>query len=212
MITFDTLLEIFTYYGCDKGISGKYPHHYHTVYEPAFEPYRDEPINILEVGIWEGRSHQSWIAYFPNAQVYGIDIFTRVKEKDCRVLNHERMHHLNASSTKPKLGNKVKNAFGENIQFDIIIDDGLHSPLANKLTFQQLYPFLKEGGSYFIEDVWFLENMTQEAWDSPWMKDNPKVYNMENHNALMSVLPNYIEHDNRELSGILDSFIMEIKK
>ena len=46
------------------------------------------------------------------------------------------------------LPNIIKNAWGKHIKFDFIIDDGAHYPEANRLTFENCYPFLKKNGTY----------------------------------------------------------------
>ena len=30
---------------------------------------------VLEIGVETGRSHRLWLEYFPNARIYGYDIF-----------------------------------------------------------------------------------------------------------------------------------------
>ena len=37
--------------------------------------------------------------------------------------------------------------------FDIVVDDGSHQPKHIITTFEALYPFLKDEGHYFVEDV-----------------------------------------------------------
>jgi len=206
------LLEIFDKNGCDKGTTGQYAHLYHTVYEPAFEPFRNDPINILEVGIWKGTSHQSWVDYFPNAQVYGIDVFTRMKESDVPVLQHERVHHLKADSTSYALPMLVEQAFGKDIQFDFIIDDGLHTPEANAMTFKHLIRFLKPTGRFFIEDVWALDKLTTEESKHPWIQ-KPE-YSILEYNKFIAALEGYAvkRHDLRKISKITNSYIFEVRK
>jgi tRNA G46 methylase TrmB len=69
------LLKIFDKHDCDKG-SRK--HFYNEVYEPHFEKVRNDPINILEIGVFLGESTAAFHEYFPNANIYGIDIFGNV--------------------------------------------------------------------------------------------------------------------------------------
>ena len=200
------LEEIFKKYNCDK-----LRHHYHKVYEKDFASLRNENINILEVGIWKGTSHSTWHEYFPNAQIYGIDIFSRMKPEDVKILSEERVHWLKADTTHKETYDIVKE-WG--VQFDIIIDDGRHTPEANANTFINLIDFLKEDGSYYIEDVWPLDIMTEKEWNHRWIKSNRSRYNMENWNIMEKSLQNYkVERiDLRASSNILDSYILKIKK
>ena len=55
-------------------------HHYvQELYEPEFQPFQDKEINFLEIGVLMGESMKLWSKYFPNVNLYGIDIFTRIE-------------------------------------------------------------------------------------------------------------------------------------
>ena len=202
--------DIFKKNGSDKGVTGKYPHHYHTVYESVFESRRNEPIKILEVGIWKGTSHQSWLDYFPNAEVYGIDIFTRVQPEDVPALQDDRCHYIKADSTDPRIQGHIEAAWGKDITFDFIIDDGLHTPSANKKTFENLWEYTAKGGSFLIEDVWPINKMTFDEARNPWLQK--AVYSPVFYDMFLEALPEgYVEYDCRYTSGVPDSYIIEIK-
>lgn len=206
------LYSIFSKYGCDKGAK----HRYDQVYGPEFEALRNEPIKILEVGIFRGESMRAWLEFFPNATVYGIDIFTRVEAKDLDVLNHERVKWLKADSTKAIVRTLIDAEWGE-VEFDIIIDDGLHTPLGNADTFTNLFPYIKDGGSFYVEDVWPLDIMTQVEMNHPWIKKYPERYNMTDWEVFEKAInkQNYSSikrFDNRIVSGQGDSYIIKVKK
>ena len=82
--------KLFDKYECDKG----WKHEYEKVYEPDFEALKEQPINILDIGIWKGASMEAWLDYFPNATVYGIDIFTRVTPEEVPALSKHRTKWL----------------------------------------------------------------------------------------------------------------------
>jgi len=187
----ETLLDIFNKHGCDKGTEGRIAHHYYRAYEKDFEAVRNDPIKILEVGIYKGLSHTCWLEYFPNAEVYGIDIFDRVKPFHIPVLRNPRMHYINHDSRDPDLPLAIKEAWGEDIKFDFIIDDGLHTPDANRKTFLNLIDFKKENGVYFIEDVFPLHKLTEREWKFTWLKRLPDEYNEQKYRRFMSVLKKY---------------------
>merc|ERR1711965_531988 len=54
-------------------------HHYGTAYHSIFGSIRNAVTSILEIGIGEDTapSVQAWATYFPNAQVFPVDIKTR---------------------------------------------------------------------------------------------------------------------------------------
>lgn len=203
------LRKIFKKNKCDKGSK----HSYELVYEKDFELIKNEKINILEVGIFKGESTASWIEYFPNATVYGIDIFKRVKEADIEILSHPRVKHLKADSIQSKIVSIIKTNWPD-IKFDIIIDDGLHTPLANKETFLNLIDFLKINGVFYIEDVWPLNEMTDKEMNNPWILKHPQDYTKENMNKFLDSIKGYnLEiFDNRKISKEPDSVIYKITK
>lgn len=202
--------QIFLKNGCDK-----YAHHYYKEYAKEFEPIREEEINILEVGIWKGTSHQSWVDYFPNANVYGIDIFSRVEPKDVSILQHDRVHWVKGDSTSKDIVTKVKEEFGD-IKFDYIIDDGLHTPKANMDTVNNLWNFLIEGGVFYVEDVWPIGKMTESEMRHPWIQKHPDRYNIEDWDKFESSIKDLnvskkVEIDFRNVSTP-DSVIIKLVK
>ena len=202
------LKELFNKYGCDKAKK----HHYHTVYQPEFEPLQNKSINILEVGVFKGESVAAWLDFFPNATVYGLDIFGRVQAGDVPILQHPRVKWLKGDSTHPSVSGAIQKAWPD-VQFDIIIDDGLHRPEANALTFINLFPFIKSTGSYYVEDVWPLDIANQEELQHWWLQKNQEIYNMLKMNIFLNQIQNEkVERfDLRKLSGHGDSYIIKVQ-
>ncbi len=120
----------------DKGTIHSYIDGY---YEPMFEPYRNIPIKLLEIGINEGHSMLMWAEYFANVKLTGVDIVDR----GFRLSGHDVVY---GDATDPSL-------FDGMDDFDIIIDDGSHSIVDQLKTFEILFPKLKPNGLYVIEDV-----------------------------------------------------------
>lgn len=178
-----TLRELFDQYDCDKGTK---KHRYDRCYEIYMEEHRQDTINILEIGCFRGESTRAWFDYFPNANIYTIDIFARVDTSSIDILNEDRVYWLKADSMNASLPSKMRKEWGD-IEFDFIIDDGAHFPQANRLTFEHCFQFLKEGGSYFIEDVWMLDKMGGH----PWVDNRPQLYNMPDHVRFMTTVEKY---------------------
>lgn len=206
------LREIFDRNNCDKGTIGRTAHHYYKVYDKEFESFREEPIHILEIGIWKGTSHQSWLEYFPNAQVYGIDTFDRVLPKDVPVLKDERMHWIKHNSTRSSVKTAIKREWGDDIAFDVIIDDGDHAPVSNAKTLGNIIEFLKPGGAYYIEDVYPLHIMSNEELFHPYLQRKKETYNMNNMNTLLKAIVPYNpeQFDLRKETDNPDSFIYKL--
>lgn len=202
------LKELFNKYGCDKAKK----HHYHTVYQPEFESLQNESINILEIGVFKGESASAWIDFFPNATVYGLDIFVRVSAEDIPILQHPRVKWLKGDSTHPSVSGAIQKAWPD-VQFDIIIDDGLHTPEANAQTFKNLFPFVKSTGSYYVEDVWPLDIASQKDLQHYWLQKSPDIYNMLKMNMFLNEIDDkQVERfDLRKLSGQGDSYIIKVQ-
>jgi len=201
------LEQLFNKYGCDK--SSK--HKYHLAYEPEFEQYKDEPINILEVGVFKGDSMRAWLDYFPNATLYGIDIFKRVNAADIDVLQHERVKWLKADSTNFAVREQIKKEWPR-IRFDIIIDDGLHTPDANAKTLINLFPLLKQNGRYYVEDVFPLDIMTTKEMNHPWIRQRQDKYNMLEMTKFLNAVgdKSVRKFDLRKQTGEPDSYIYKV--
>lgn len=120
-------------------------HDYLKRYNFHFYPIREKVKKILEIGVDKGESLYMWEEYFPNAEIHGLDI-----NKECEKFNKGRVKiHIGDQSNKNFL-----NDLGEkNNFFDIIIDDGSHIHDHIIKSFTSLYPFLKNGGYYVVEDV-----------------------------------------------------------
>lgn len=145
-----SLRQCFDHHGCDRGAW----HSYERVYEPIFEPIRNEPLSILEIGIWRGAGIWAWLEYFPNAHVFGIDDFRRVPPAHIQVLKHERVSYYRADSTTLEWRMDDPPPAWLVGPFDLIFDDGDHRADAQRETFENFHSALADGGRYFIEDVW----------------------------------------------------------
>lgn len=194
--------------GCDKAKK----HKYHTVYEPDFELLRYQEINILEVGVFHGHSVQAWLEYFPNAKIYGLDVFTRVDASQINVLNQDRVQWLKADSTAYGTADKIRKKWGQ-IEFDIIIDDGLHTPEANAKTLNNLWEFLKPGGSYYVEDAWPLDIMTVNEMQHDWIVNRFERYNLMEMQKFLNAIQDkkVTRYDLRKISGKPDSYIFKLQ-
>lgn len=136
-------------YGTDKSTTGTRElsaKAYTIAYDKYLEPVRHEPIVMLEIGIWKGASLRMWEEFLPNARLFAIDI-----DPACRV--HE------TTRTKVFIGDQTDTVFlarvVENVglPFDCIIDDGGHRMQHHQVSLRALWPHLKEGGWYAIEDL-----------------------------------------------------------
>jgi len=139
----DPLTELADKYDTDKGNKGAWSHQFTPFYHKHLNKRRPNTKKLLEVGIQEFRSHRMWQEYFPGAKIYGMDC-SKLESKDgieVFVGDQANRKHLDAMMQK----------FGGS--WDIIIDDGGHTMKQQQVTFACLFPFLRNGGVFVIEDL-----------------------------------------------------------
>jgi hypothetical protein len=120
-------------------------HGFTELYEQIFFPMKDSPIRIFEIGILDGGSLILWRDYFPNAEIYGIDVVDKTN------LNSERIKAFVANqASRDQLDAFIEKYGGD---FDIILDDGGHKMDQQQISFGHLFKYVIPGGYYIIEDV-----------------------------------------------------------
>ena len=137
------LPSILTLFGSDKQRPGQ--HSYGATYQALFSGLRYRRLKILEIGVQNGDSLLAWRAFFPRAVTVGIDL------NDQRALSIGRRTrvYLGVQGSAADLRH-ICNAEGP---FDIVIDDGSHYSRHQLFTFQKVFPHVRNGGLYVIEDV-----------------------------------------------------------
>jgi len=134
-------------YGTDKVGEHFYTGHYQT----HFKKFRSKKINLLEIGVGGmknplqgGESLRMWKKFFPLAKIFSIDIYDKsaLQEKNIKIFK----------------GNQVDKDFLEDVcneigEIDIVIDDGSHMNEHVIESFKILFPKLKDGGIYVVEDT-----------------------------------------------------------
>lgn len=138
-----SLSEMCEKYPTDKCLSG---HNFIEIYDKLFSPMRDSMERFFEIGILNGVSHLMWNEYFPNAQIFGIDIRDySEKSKGSGIITHV------ADQSNRKDLQVFIDKYGTD--FDVILDDGGHAMDHQQISFGFLFEHLKPGGYYIIEDV-----------------------------------------------------------
>ena len=129
----------------------KYSHGYLRHYSTHFRSCRRRAKTVIEIGIGGygdaakgGNSLRLWRDYFPNAHIHGIDIEDKKSHDGARITTHQ------GSQADPEFLRSVIDKTGAP---DIVIDDGSHVNEHILASFEALFPLLKEGGLYVIEDM-----------------------------------------------------------
>lgn len=125
-------------------------HEYTPVYQELMRAARRKPVRLLEIGVGGygvalgGESLRMWASYFRKGRITGIDLH------DKTALSGGRVQVFQCSQVDaPRLAQIAQDAG----PFDFIIDDGSHENAHQIATFGILWPFVKDGGAYIVEDV-----------------------------------------------------------
>ena len=129
--------------GADKASSY---HNYTEIYARYFAPLREQPIKFLEIGISKGNSVKLWESYFKCAELHFIDITLQNAEYH----SLKSQYHIVDQESPQEIELFVQKTGG---QFDVILDDGGHTMEQQIVSFKCLFPHVKSGGLYIIEDL-----------------------------------------------------------
>lgn len=121
-------------------------HNYTRIYAKYLDSIKNDRIKFLEIGIYKGNSVKMWEQYLPNAELHFIDITNQLIEYTS---DRSKYHFLDQANFFHLT--QFINETGGN--FDIIVDDGGHRMDQQFNSFVALFPALKSGGLYIIEDL-----------------------------------------------------------
>jgi hypothetical protein len=170
-------------YRSDKGTCFS-AHLYTRVYERYFRSIKNDTISILEIGLLrteedkrrplsavEGAtsgaasrapSLEMWRSYFPNATLYGFDIddFSRVNISRCKIIRGDMSSRDDLSRLSRQL----------DAPLDVIIEDGSHASHHQQIALGTLFPHVRSGGLYIIEDLHWQDALLEKP-NAPKTKD-----------------------------------------
>lgn len=171
-------------YNTDKYYEHSGCHSYiENVYDDIFKPIKYSASRILEIGIFGGGSLRLWRDYFVNSIVVGVDVSIYDQNYFTRVVKmHADAYTQSFMSLFP------------NNHFDVIIDDGPHTPESQIFFVENYFSKLNDNGIMICEDIASTETL----------------------NEMISVIPeNAKEHivfDLREKDSRYDSLVLVVKK
>ena len=125
------------------------------------------------MGIWDGASSAFWFEYFKPDKLVAVDFLHReddpefvayVKRKKAE--GRLKTYWRTDQSDRTRLAEIAKAEFDGRL--DLVIDDASHELHATKASFETLFPLLRSGGWYIIEDwIWETVPCYREP-DHPW--------------------------------------------
>lgn len=126
-------------------------HSYTPHYARHFGPMRRRRLNVLEIGVGGyddpyvgGSSLRMWKSYFPRARIFSLDLYDKSPQEEPRI------RIFQGSQADPDVLRRMADAIGP---IDIVIDDGSHINAHVLTTFHALFPHVREGGFYVVEDT-----------------------------------------------------------
>jgi hypothetical protein len=120
--------------------------HYFDIYHRHFAVFRDEPVTVVEFGVYHGGSLQMWKRYFGSrARIVGVDI-----DPTCKALEEDRIEIHIGDQADADFLERLCSDVGE---FHILIDDGGHMMRQQITTFEHMFPRLASDGVYLVEDL-----------------------------------------------------------
>lgn len=139
------LTEIGNKHTTDKGTQHYEAHGYTEIYNDFISD--KDKLTLLEIGVWHGDSVRMWNEYNKNINLHVIDI-------DPKVSNYM----TNGEKMTLHIGNQSDHTFLRSVLnkidvLDVVIDDGSHYFNDIMNSFNTIFPKLKSGGIYFIEDL-----------------------------------------------------------
>lgn len=175
------LCEIGKIHRTDKPGNG-----YTKVYYEIMKEFKNESINILEIGIYFGASIKMWHDFFVNGKICGTDNGRMVpganvrrgkdnifmSEDDIKLmqpdaiienlnynwLENDRIKCYTADQRSEKQLKEAFKYFGCDV-FDVILDDGQHFQEHQQKSLALMFPNIKSRRYYIIEDVVDYESM-----------------------------------------------------
>jgi len=120
--------------------------HYFDIYQRHFSKFVGREVHVLEVGVYSGGSLAMWREYFgKGCRIYGVDIL-----EACMAFKDVGIEVFIGDQADRSFWTRVKNAVP---RIDILIDDGGHSPEQQRITLEEMLPYIAPGGVYLCEDI-----------------------------------------------------------
>ncbi|MEN3369783.1 MAG: hypothetical protein V7609_1926 [Verrucomicrobiota bacterium] len=120
--------------------------HYFEIYHRHFHPFRGRPVTVVEFGVYHGGSLQMWKDYFgKSGRIIGVDISPK-----CKCLEEEQIEIVIGDQENREFLRRLGSEIGP---IDILVDDGGHKMGQQIATFEEMFPIVRPGGIYLIEDL-----------------------------------------------------------
>ncbi|MBN2319617.1 MAG: class I SAM-dependent methyltransferase [Acidobacteria bacterium] len=134
--------------------------------------------NVFELGIWDGGSAAFWFEFFEPGKHVGADVQNKtdspyfVKYVEDRDIRDRLKIYWNTDQTdRNRLLDIYRREFNEPL--DCVIDDASHLYGHTKESFETLFPLLRPGGIYIIEDWAWAHWKSHHDINHPFSREIP---------------------------------------
>lgn len=177
----------------DKG--DRHPSHKHfyiDAYDSLFSAWKNEPVQLMELGIASGASLLMWSQYFTKGIVTGLDIVEPVRKEYLQSLPNANMIFGDAYD------NDNAKYLVENLpKQDVFIEDGAHD-VENQITALLKYNKLVRSGGYYICEDMYIGNLARYLTEG--------VYQINDRNFTTTIFDQH-----RRINGLYDDVMIIIQ-
>ena len=161
----ERIIEILEKYDTDKNSKG---HNYGSIYA---EHLPNTAKKILEIGVDKGESIRAWLEIYPEATIYGLDLFTNGIP-----FTDERVTWITGSQSDGSILRHIRDYYAP---FDFVVEDGSHNWRDQLMTFYGLWGCCD---LYIVEDI-LLDNFWSQGLplgeNIKFLNVSAKIYNYE---------------------------------
>lgn len=143
--------------------------HFFDIYDRHLGRLRGRPVNVVEIGVFNGGSLEMWSQWFgPDAHICGVDI-----NPSCTRFAREGIEVVIGDQADPEFWEAF---LRDRPAPDVVIEDGGHAPEQQVVTLECLLPRMRPGGVYISEDLHgasqpfhaFLDGLQRPLNDIAW--------------------------------------------
>lgn len=121
-------------------------HNYLPYYWMHLRDIRQQVKKVCEIGLQNEASIKMWEEFFPNAEIFGIDI-----DPKCAKFSGDRRRVFIGDQGDRQFLNQFVEEIGGGL--DVVIDDGSHLVEHQLTSFEMLFPAMSSHGIYAMEDT-----------------------------------------------------------
>ena len=135
---------------------------------------------VFELGVWQGGSAALWALTMPLTRYVGIDCRTVDLPFPVNLRRHPRWGVVRLHGNVPQADREsLRRIIDEDFDgpLDVVVDDASHMYEHSLASFETLFPRLRPGGMYLIEDWAWAHQPRFQGPDAQWA-DEPALSNL----------------------------------